>query len=120
MRYTIEDEDGDYLTVEAGAETIAADGEVRVFGPATERTVGHDEPSTVISYTPAQARELAAALDRAADEAESGTSVEARLRTELAAIDDVLREAGIEYPLGVRGVKDLAGMLELAREGDDE
>lgn len=68
--------------------------------------------------TPAQARELAAALLRAADEAESGTSEEARLRTELTAVNDALRDAGIDYPQGARGVRDLAAMLKLAREGD--
>lgn len=36
------------------------------------------------------------------------------LRAELAVaeVDEVLREAGIEYPLGKRGVEDLAGMVE--------
>lgn len=71
-------------------------------------------------YTPAQARELAAALLRAADEAESGVSEEARLRTELAAVDDELRKAGIEYPLGARGVRDLASLFKVALERGSE
>ncbi|GGY89058.1 hypothetical protein CP967_31405 [Streptomyces nitrosporeus] len=69
-------------------------------------------------YTPSQARELAAALLRAADEAESGVSEEARLRKELAAVNDALRDAGIDYPLGARGVRDLVAQRDLAREDD--
>jgi hypothetical protein len=39
----------------------------------------------------------------------------ARLRAELAAVNEVLHRAGVDYPLGAAGVRDLAGMLELAR-----
>lgn len=82
---------------------------------------GDDDPegAPTFRYSPDKARALAAALDRAADEAESGVSEEARLRLELAAIDDALRDAGIEYPLGARGVRDLAEMLKLARDDED-
>ncbi|MFI9600346.1 hypothetical protein ACIHCX_10775 [Streptomyces sp. NPDC052043] len=40
----------------------------------------------------------------------------ARLRAELAAVDEALVEAGIEYPLGARGVRDLGAALRTARE----
>lgn len=44
------------------------------------------------------------------------------LRAELAVaeIDDVLRKAGIQYPLGKRGVEDLAGMVEGQTERAEE
>jgi hypothetical protein len=35
---------------------------------------------------------------------------------EIAAVNDVLRGAGFEYPLGARGVRDLANQLAQARE----
>ncbi|MFB8199369.1 hypothetical protein [Kitasatospora purpeofusca] len=46
----------------------------------------------------------------------------ARLRKELEAIDAVLVEAGIEHPLGVRGVRDLAEAYKELREeaGEDD
>ncbi|MEU1037635.1 hypothetical protein [Streptomyces sp. NPDC005907] len=69
-------------------------------------------------FTPTQARVKAAALLRAADEAESGVSEEARLRAELAAVDDALREAGITYPLGARGVRDLGNLFKMAKDKD--
>ncbi|MFD7552964.1 hypothetical protein ACFV9E_00240 [Streptomyces sp. NPDC059835] len=72
------------------------------------------------SRTPEQARHLAERLLRAADEAESGVSEEARLRLELDAVNDALREAGIDYPLGAKGVRDLAALLEMAREEVEE
>ncbi|WP_326812153.1 hypothetical protein [Streptomyces scopuliridis] len=72
--------------------------------------------SVTTAFSPHGARGLAESIERAADEAESGTSEEARLRMELAAVDDALRSAGIEYPLGARGVRDLAGLLKLAQE----
>ncbi|MFG1977053.1 hypothetical protein ACGFJC_47640 [Nonomuraea fuscirosea] len=40
----------------------------------------------------------------------------ARLRAELARVDDELRKAGIEDPLGARGVHDLAGMVDGTRD----
>lgn len=39
-----------------------------------------------------------------------------KLRAELDRVNDVLRKAGIEYPLGARGVRDLAAFAELAKE----
>ncbi|KUN16477.1 hypothetical protein AQJ23_45205 [Streptomyces antibioticus] len=77
--------------------------------------IGHGDYAGPSWMEPAHARALAAVLLRAADEAESGVSEEARLRLELAAVDDELRKAGIEYPLGARGVRDLANMLDAAR-----
>ncbi|MFG2291997.1 hypothetical protein [Streptomyces sp. NPDC048603] len=68
---------------------------------------------------PEDARLLANALTREADKAESGTSEVARLRHELDEINKALREAGIDYPLGVRGVRDLAALFEHARDGED-
>ncbi|MCX4685491.1 hypothetical protein OG401_14405 [Kitasatospora purpeofusca] len=44
----------------------------------------------------------------------------ARLRKELGAIDDALIEAGIQHPLGARGVRDLAEAYKELREGADE
>ncbi|MFF1483127.1 hypothetical protein ACIGZH_01710 [Streptomyces sp. NPDC058319] len=44
----------------------------------------------------------------------------ARLRAELAAVDDALVEAGVTHPLGARGVRDLGAILRVAREGDAE
>ncbi|MFD8595435.1 hypothetical protein ACFV1L_10575 [Kitasatospora sp. NPDC059646] len=43
----------------------------------------------------------------------------AKLRQDAEKVDEILIDAGITYPLGVAGVRDLAGALELAREGDD-
>lgn len=80
--------------------------------------VGHGDYAGPAWLDAGDARKVAAALLRAADEAESGISEEARLRTELAAVDDELRKAGIEYPLGARGVRDLANLYEVAKEGD--
>ncbi|MGW1587306.1 hypothetical protein [Streptomyces sp. NPDC002386] len=40
----------------------------------------------------------------------------ARLRAELAAVDEALVAAGITHPLGARGVRDLAAMLRRSRE----
>jgi hypothetical protein len=72
--------DGDRVVVEAGSDTVAADGEVRLFAPATERMLNEgSEPLTlkesqevgaVVNMSPSDARTLAAALLRAADEAE--------------------------------------------------
>lgn len=78
--------------------------------------VGHGDYAGPAYLEPAQARQLASALLRAADEAESGVSEEARLRLELAAVDDALREAGIDYPLGARGVRDLGNLFKMARD----
>jgi hypothetical protein len=131
MRFEMHtDTDGDRINVEAGDDSVAADGQVEIIAPATERFPHTEEmePLTleeqreyaaVLSMPPAQARELAAALLRAADEAESGVSEEARLRLELAAVDDALRKAGIEYPLGARGVRDLANLYRMAKEDDE-
>ncbi|MEV7425216.1 hypothetical protein [Streptomyces sp. NPDC091212] len=83
------------------------------------RARGSGSHSVTAMFSPNGARGLAETIERAADEAESGTSEEARLRLELAAVDDALRAAGIEYPLGARGVRDLAGLLELAREDSE-
>ncbi|WP_347728240.1 hypothetical protein [Streptomyces sp. CAU 1734] len=69
-----------------------------------------------MEFTPETTRSLADAAHRAADEAESGTSEAARLRLELGAVNDALREAGIEYPLGARGVRDLAALLKAHRD----
>jgi hypothetical protein len=82
------DTDGDRVIVDAGEDSPAADGQVQVFTRATERIdpTEADTPVTlealsleesrglaaVLSMPPAQARELAAALLRAADEAEHG------------------------------------------------
>lgn len=104
MRQSIGDNSGDYMVVEAGSESIADDGEVRVMAPASEETIATGERVSVLTFTPDQAWEAARALLRAADEAESGVSEEARLRLELAAVDDALKEAGIAYPLGARAV----------------
>jgi len=41
----------------------------------------------------------------------------AQLRDELAAVNEALRNAGIDYPTGARGVRDLSGLYEAAREG---
>ncbi|MFJ6720549.1 hypothetical protein [Streptomyces sp. NPDC091259] len=120
MKLSFKDADGDALTVEAGAESIAADGTVRVFAPANERTTHRDESAAVLRFAPDDARALADALHRAADAAESHTSEVARLRTELAKIDDVLRSVGIDYPGGVVGVRDLAALYEAARDGDED
>ncbi|MEU7243353.1 hypothetical protein [Streptomyces sparsogenes] len=73
MKQRISDDSGDYVTVEAGEDSIAADGDVRLFAPATENTISTGEPVAVLSFSPARARELAAALLRAADEAEERT-----------------------------------------------
>ncbi|MDH6625792.1 hypothetical protein M2271_003603 [Streptomyces sp. LBL] len=62
MDVMIRDDDGDYITVEAGEGSTASSGNVRVFA--------HAESCAELDYTPARARELAAALLRAADEAE--------------------------------------------------
>ncbi|WP_405911348.1 hypothetical protein OG529_04310 [Streptomyces longwoodensis] len=43
-----------------------------------------------------------------------------RLRTELEAVDEALVQAGIEYPLGARGVRDLGAMLRNARDSEPE
>ncbi|MCX5562735.1 hypothetical protein [Streptomyces sp. NBC_00038] len=42
-----------------------------------------------------------------------------RLRAELAAVDEALVQAGITYPLGARGVRDLGGALRMAREDEE-
>jgi len=78
MEAKINDNDGAFVTVEAGDDSIAAGGSVRMFAPATEHTIPRDEPVAVLDYTPAQARELAGALLRAADEAEGVTSAARR------------------------------------------
>ncbi|EPH40869.1 hypothetical protein ABT390_36670 [Streptomyces aurantiacus] len=41
----------------------------------------------------------------------------ARLRTELDAVNEALQTAGIDYPGGARGVRDLAALLDDARKG---
>jgi ABC-type nitrate/sulfonate/bicarbonate transport system substrate-binding protein len=119
MKLIFKDADGEALTVEAGSESIAADGTVRVFALANERTTRRDEPAAVLSFAPDEARALADALHRAADEAESHTSEVARLRADMAKIDDVLRSAGIDYPGGVAGVRDLAALFQAARGDED-
>lgn len=43
-----------------------------------------------------------------------------RLRAELEAVDEVLREAGIDHPTGALGVHDLHSMRDIAREDADE
>ncbi|MFD5188585.1 hypothetical protein ACFWMU_10640 [Streptomyces sp. NPDC058357] len=68
--------DGDSITVETGPDSSAGEKHVKVWAlePITE-------------YTPGRARELAEALLRAANEAESETSAEALLRMELDAMN---------------------------------
>jgi hypothetical protein len=59
----------------------------------------------------------------ARDRAEAAERENADLREalhEAVKVDDELRAAGIEYPLGARGVHDLAGMLDGAREALDQ
>ena len=80
--------------------------------------VGTSAPNNPEPLHPSQARAMGEALIRAADLAEAGTSEVARLRAELAAVDDALREAGVEYPLGAHGVRDLGALLKLAK-GDE-
>ncbi|MEW1551415.1 hypothetical protein [Streptomyces tsukubensis] len=116
MHVEILDDDGNGVEVEARAGSPESAGEVRVYASATHMD---DRRGAVCSrrfYSPSQARELANALLHAADVVESGVSEEARLRLELAAVDDALRKAGIDYPLGARGVRDLATLLQAARE----
>ncbi|MFJ9213057.1 hypothetical protein [Streptomyces sp. NPDC102264] len=103
-------------TIKATADLSRGAATVNAHTDVVRLIVRDDAGNGVVLFLPAQARDLAAALLRAADEAESGTSEEARLRMELAAVDDALRSAGIEYPLGARGVRDLAGLLKLARK----
>ncbi|WP_405927855.1 hypothetical protein OG554_03405 [Streptomyces griseus] len=74
MDVEINDTDGAFISVEAGADSIASDGSVRVYAPANELAIPRDEPVALLDFTPAQARALAAALLRAADEAEGVTS----------------------------------------------
>lgn len=63
----ITEDDGDRVTVDAGEDSIAADGVVRVFALANEYTIDKDRPCAVLDVSPSEARELAAALLRAAD-----------------------------------------------------
>ncbi|GAA3018881.1 hypothetical protein [Streptomyces fulvorobeus] len=70
MEATINDVDGAFISVEAGADSLASDGSVRVYAPANELTIPRDEPVALLDFTPAQARALAAVLLQAADEAE--------------------------------------------------
>ncbi|MYW29690.1 hypothetical protein [Streptomyces sp. SID2119] len=70
MEAKINDTDGAFISVEAGVDSIASDGSVRVYAPANELAIPRDEPMALLDFTPTQARELAAALLRAADEAE--------------------------------------------------
>jgi hypothetical protein len=58
------------VTVDAGEDSIAGDGRVRVFALANEVTISEELPCVVLDVAPAEARALAAALLRAADEAE--------------------------------------------------
>jgi hypothetical protein len=87
MRFEMHtDTDGDRITVEAGDDSVAADGQVEIIAPATERHPHTEEMeplsleeqreyAAVLSMPPAQARELAAALLRAADEADWSAGV---------------------------------------------
>ncbi|MEU3289915.1 hypothetical protein [Streptomyces longwoodensis] len=43
-----------------------------------------------------------------------------RLRAELEAVDEALVQAGIEHPLGARGVRDLGAMLRNARDSEEQ
>jgi hypothetical protein len=80
----------------------------------------------VTPLTPAQAAERLGIADEHVDtficlvdalrtpEARAGDA--ARMRRELEAVDVALMDAGIAYPLGARGVRDLAALLRTARE----
>lgn len=96
MYEAVTDVDGDDVVVEAGATTAALDGHVRLLTA---------EPALLL--TAQSARKLAGVLLRAADESELGAD-ESGVRQELAAVNDALRAAGINYPLGARGVAELA------------
>ncbi|MFE2407067.1 hypothetical protein ACFXDE_01850 [Kitasatospora sp. NPDC059408] len=61
-----------------------------------------------------QNHDLFVALVDALRTPEARDAETARLRAELAAIDEVLVENGIDYPLGARGVRDLAALLKAA------
>lgn len=76
-----------------GGEVDITTGHAAVNVPVVRVHVDDRESNhtALLQHAPEQARELAAALLRAADEAESGVSEEACLRTELAAIDVVKR-----------------------------
>lgn len=63
---------------------------------------------------------LAACVRKAEAERDAARVDVAQLRRELASVDDALREAGIEYPLGARGVSDLGSLYEGMKENRDE
>lgn len=50
------------------------------------------------------------------DELDAREQTIARMQAQLDAVDAQLRHAGIEYPLGAKGVRDLASMYLHARE----
>ncbi|WP_304455960.1 hypothetical protein [Nocardiopsis sp. YSL2] len=88
-----------------------------------DRTVANptaDAPTSGLELTDAQRDQIVAwftsALPTGADAAKAAADAGA----ELDRIDQALRDAGIEYPLGARGVRDLANQRDGADEARDE
>ncbi|MGH8964783.1 MAG: hypothetical protein ACRDXB_05570 [Actinomycetes bacterium] len=71
MYQSVGDTTGDYAAVEAGLRSYAPDGHVRVVAPVSEVTLSTGERAAALTFTPGQARNLAAVLLRAADIAEA-------------------------------------------------